>query len=90
MLVVFALARLQNRLLSTNGWASGGPVRPVCTCLSHAFNLAVGDGPPLAWFDTGCSEGSSESSMAITARAPMPVLAANAAAMSLAWSRPGP
>ncbi|MGW2937664.1 hypothetical protein ACWDA7_38970 [Streptomyces sp. NPDC001156] len=51
MLVAFALARPQQRPLSTNdGWAPGGPVHPVRTCLVHTFKHAMEDGPlaPLA------------------------------------------
>ncbi|MFF5979301.1 hypothetical protein ACFY78_10655 [Streptomyces olindensis] len=51
MLVAFALARPQNRPLSTNdGWKPHGPLHPVRTCLVHTFKHAMEDGPlpPLA------------------------------------------
>lgn len=50
-LVAFALARPQNRPLSTNdGWKPHGPLHPVRTCLVHTFKHAMEDGPlpPLA------------------------------------------
>ncbi|MGN5377131.1 hypothetical protein BIV25_21550 [Streptomyces sp. MUSC 14] len=51
MLVAFALARSQNRPLSTNDcWKPHGPVQPVLTCLAHTFKHASEGGPlpPLA------------------------------------------
>ncbi|MER7109468.1 hypothetical protein [Streptomyces sp. NPDC000229] len=46
MLVCFALARPQNRPLSTNDcWAPGGPVHPVRTCIVHTFKHAMEEGP---------------------------------------------
>ncbi|MET8246405.1 hypothetical protein ABZV31_19485 [Streptomyces sp. NPDC005202] len=46
MLVCFALARPQERPLSTcDHWEPGGPVHPVRTCVVHTFKHALEEGP---------------------------------------------